>query len=86
MTSEKDVVSHDYVEKVNPVPDDGVPGDGDGSKLLEARAREGQETEHVQTLFQAMKAYPMAIFWSFFVSMCIIMEGYDTILYANSFS
>jgi hypothetical protein len=32
------------------------------------------------TPLQAIKAYPMAIFWSLMVSMCVIMEGYDTIL------
>lgn len=35
---------------------------------------------------QAIRAYPMAIFWSLMVSMCVIMEGYDTILIGNFFA
>ena len=35
------------------------------------------------TVREAIAAYPTAIFWSFAVSMCIIMEGYDAILIGN---
>lgn len=35
---------------------------------------------------QAIKAYPMAIFWAVLVSMCVIMEGYDTILIGNFYA
>lgn len=38
------------------------------------------------TPWQAIRAYPMAIFWSLMVSMCVIMEGYDTILIGNFFA
>jgi MFS transporter, SP family, general alpha glucoside:H+ symporter len=38
------------------------------------------------TPWEAIKAYPMAIFWSLMVSMCVIMEGYDTILIGNFFA
>ncbi|EXJ64317.1 hypothetical protein A1O7_00653 [Cladophialophora yegresii CBS 114405] len=36
--------------------------------------------EHKLTVREAIKAYPMAIFWSLAVSMCVIMEGFDSIL------
>lgn len=52
----------------------------DGFEVIEARAKEQNDHEHALTLLQAVKFYPMAIFWSLMVSMCVIMEGYDTIL------
>jgi hypothetical protein len=35
--------------------------------------------EHEATVRGALRAYPGAVFWSLFVLMSIIMEGYDTI-------
>lgn len=32
------------------------------------------------TPWQAVRAYPMAIFWCIVISTCVIMEGYDAIL------
>ena len=46
------------------------------SQAAEDRAR----LEHELTPVQCIKAYPMAIFWCLMVSMCVIMEGYDTIV------
>ncbi|KAK4943144.1 hypothetical protein LTR10_017168 [Elasticomyces elasticus] len=46
--------------------------------------RPGHEPQ--MTVREAMRAYPMAIFWCLAVSMCIIMEGYDTILIGNFFA
>ena len=43
-------------------------------------ARQGLATEHEMSPWEAVKAYPMAIFWSLMVSMCVVMEGYDQIL------
>lgn len=48
--------------------------------LTELKAKEALATEHSLTTLEAVKAYPMAVFWSLMVSMCVIMEGYDTIL------
>jgi hypothetical protein len=45
-----------------------------------ARAKEAIAAEHKLSAGEAVRAYPMAIFWSLMVSMCVIMEGYDTIL------
>ncbi|CAL5871725.1 uncharacterized protein PFLUO_LOCUS5978 [Penicillium psychrofluorescens] len=56
------------------------------SDLLDIRAKDAQEVEHSLTALEAVKAYPMALFWSVTVSMCVIMEGYDTILIGNFFA
>ncbi|KAK1975472.1 alpha glucoside transporter [Colletotrichum cereale] len=42
--------------------------------------------ERSLTRREAIRAYPMAIFWSLVVSMCVIMEGYDTILISSFFA
>jgi hypothetical protein len=36
--------------------------------------------EHGMTFTEGVRLYPRAIFWSFAISLCIIMEGYDTAL------
>ncbi|KAF3358077.1 hypothetical protein VDGD_03237 [Verticillium dahliae] len=54
--------------------------------VLAARAQEAVEAQHAITLKEALRAYPMAIFWSLMVSMCVIMEGYDTILIGNFYA
>jgi MFS transporter, SP family, general alpha glucoside:H+ symporter len=42
---------------------------------LTIRAKEGTNVEHSLSPWEAIKAYPMAIFWALLVSMCVIMEG-----------
>ncbi|KAI1610282.1 MFS transporter [Exophiala viscosa] len=70
---------------------------GHGSARSEPKWRQGNFTtrkpndyqpghEPQMTVREAMRAYPMAIFWCLAVSMCIIMEGYDTILIGNFFA
>ncbi|RSH79631.1 uncharacterized protein EHS24_009283 [Apiotrichum porosum] len=54
--------------------------------VLEIEAKEALATEHALTTAQAVRAYPMAIFWCLMVSMCVIMEGYDTILIGNFYA
>jgi len=49
-------------------------------------AREAAELEHQLGPMAAIKAYPMALFWAVMVSMCVVMEGYDTILIGNFYS
>jgi SP family general alpha glucoside:H+ symporter-like MFS transporter len=56
-----------------------------GSQLNYA-AKEAAELEHQLGPWAAVKAYPMAIFWAVLVSMCVVMEGYDTILIGNFYS
>lgn len=55
-------------------------------KQLEVLAQVGAQTELTLTPWQAIKAYPMAVFWSLMVSMCVIMEGFDTILIGNFYA
>lgn len=45
-----------------------------GQQIVEL-AKEGLQIEHEFSPLQAIKAYPMAIFWSLMVSMCVVMEG-----------
>ncbi|OIW22541.1 maltose permease MAL31 [Coniochaeta ligniaria NRRL 30616] len=54
--------------------------------LVEARAKEYIAVEHSLSLWQAIQSCPMAIFWCLMVSMCVIMEGYDTILIGNFYA
>ncbi len=56
-----------------------------GQQLVDY-AKDGADAEHRLSAMQAIKAYPMAIFWSLMVSMCVVMEGYDTILISNLFA
>lgn len=53
---------------------------------VEARAKEHVQAEHSLTPLQAIKVCPMAILWCLMVSMCVIMEGYDTILIGNFYA
>jgi SP family general alpha glucoside:H+ symporter-like MFS transporter len=48
------------------------------SPQMSVLAAEGALKEHSLSPMAAVRAYPMAIFWSLMVSMCVVMEGYDT--------
>ncbi|KAG4416269.1 hypothetical protein IFR04_010615 [Cadophora malorum] len=56
-----------------------------GTQLNNA-ALEGTILEHELSILECIKAYPTAIFWALMVSMCVIMEGYDTILIGNFYA
>ncbi|OAA78978.1 maltose permease MAL31 [Akanthomyces lecanii RCEF 1005] len=56
------------------------------SAKVEAAAKAATEVAHELSLWDAVKAFPMAIFWCLMVSMCVIMEGYDTILIGNFYA
>lgn len=49
-------------------------------KSLSYDAEESLLVEHNLTVLEAIKAYPMAMFWCLVISTCVIMEGYDQIL------
>lgn len=49
-------------------------------KVLAQNAEDSIAVEHKLTPLEAIKSYPMAIFWSLIISTCVIMEGYDQIL------
>jgi MFS transporter, SP family, general alpha glucoside:H+ symporter len=45
-----------------------------GAQIIE-QAKEATEIEHTLSVMACVKNYPMAIFWSLMVSMCVVMEG-----------
>ncbi|KPM44138.1 hypothetical protein AK830_g2473 [Neonectria ditissima] len=57
----------------------------EGDTKLKADAILATEDEHSTTFLQATKRYPKAVAWSAVVSLCIIMDGYDTALMGTLF-
>jgi SP family general alpha glucoside:H+ symporter-like MFS transporter len=53
---------------------------------LAQQAKLANDVEHQSTVWQAIKGNFWAIFWSLMVSMCVVMEGYDTILLGNFYA
>ena len=49
-------------------------------KVLNEEARQATAAEHSLGFLQAIKTYKKAAFWSFLISMTVIMEGYDVTL------
>lgn len=47
------------------------------------QGQQGADDDRNMTLWEAVKAYPGAIIWSFLLSSSIIMEGYDIVLIGN---
>ncbi|RDW65139.1 hypothetical protein BP6252_10790 [Coleophoma cylindrospora] len=56
------------------------------SKTLTTDAEENSRLEHQLSPREAIKAYPMAVFWCLTVSTCVIMEGFDQILMGSLFA
>ncbi|KAF5009982.1 hypothetical protein FDECE_3843 [Fusarium decemcellulare] len=50
------------------------------------QARLGAEAEHNLPPLEAVRKYPWALFWCLMVSMCVVMEGYDTNLLGNFYA
>jgi MFS transporter, SP family, general alpha glucoside:H+ symporter len=77
------------MDKVTPSHVEELAGAGDerlrGASLV-GTAKENAVLEQNLTPLEAIKAYPMALFWALMVSMCVIMEGYDTILIGNFYA
>lgn len=46
-----------------------------GEAQIIEQAKEATEIEHTLSVMECVKNYPMAIFWSIMVSMCVVMEG-----------
>lgn len=61
-----------------------LPAAVDANVVHEAAA--ATESEQNMTLFQSIKLYKKACLWSVFLSMCIIMEGFDVVLLGNLFA
>lgn len=57
--------------------------EGTAVEHMLSNAREATEREKNMTLWQSIKTYPKAIFFSMTLSLCIIMEGYDIQLLGN---
>lgn len=71
----------DYQEEMAELP----PKAHDWAKVTQD-AREATAVEHNTTFWEGIKLYRKAAFWSFIVSMTIIMEGYDMALLGNFYS
>ncbi|WWC65493.1 uncharacterized protein I303_108111 [Kwoniella dejecticola CBS 10117] len=75
-TNEKDLSEHVEVQY-----------DGHANPLEKADrldgAVEAERLEHAMTIWESVFEYKGAVFWSFIVSMCIVMEGYDLALVGN---
>lgn len=56
------------------------------SKMLNEDARLATQTEHTTSVWQGIKTYRKAVFWSIIVSSSVIMEGYDTTLIGSFFA
>lgn len=53
---------------------------------LNRLAQSAELAEHQETISEAIRKHPKAVFWAFLVALSVIMEGYDTILLANFFA
>lgn len=77
---DKEQGSHAHVESIDVESKDATKAS------LAAHAEQSNSTEHSLTVREAINAYPMALFWCFGVSLCVIMEGYDQILIQSLFA
>ncbi|KAK7417645.1 hypothetical protein QQX98_004466 [Neonectria punicea] len=50
------------------------------------QAREAAHTEHNLPPLEAIRKYPRTIIWCLVISMCVVMEGYDTNLLSNFYA
>lgn len=60
--------------------------DPTNSAVITAKARDATEHEHEITTKHALRHYRKAIWWSFIVSMSIVMEAYDTLLISSFYA
>lgn len=54
--------------------------------VLNQQARRADAADHQETVGSAIRVHGKALFWALIVSMCVIMEGYDTILLGNFYA
>lgn len=57
----------------------------EGKQLFED-AKLASDLEHSSSALDAIRNNPSAVFWSVFVSMTVVMEGYDTALLGNFYA
>ena len=60
-------------------------GGKDFDKHIDYAANEATDAEHSMSVREAFKTYPMAVVWSVFFCLSIIMDGYDTSLITNMY-
>ncbi|KAK6227398.1 maltose permease MAL31 (alpha glucoside transporter) [Colletotrichum tabaci] len=70
----------------SPTPGPSRPGHVRGLSDIDPQIQDAIDAERSLTPREAIRAYPMAVFWSLVVSLCVIMEGYDTILIGSFFA
>ena len=54
--------------------------------VLNEKAKRADEEDHKAKIIPALRLHYKAVFWAFVVSMCVIMEGYDTNLLGNFYA
>lgn len=54
--------------------------------VLNQQAEQAERADHEETIMSAVGVHGKAVFWAFAVSMCVIMEGYDTSLLGNFYA
>ena len=54
--------------------------------LENSNAKAATEAEHEETLLQGLRHYPKAVAWSVFVTMAVVMDGYDEALIKQLFA
>ena len=81
-----DTKSADHLEEKAVVSHNDQVTDVQDWKEITQDAKEATAAEHSTTFWQGIKIYRKAAFWSFIVSMTIIMEGYDTALLGNFYA
>jgi len=66
------------------------PKDHNASKrsnsVVIRNAKAATDAEHKMTLMQGLRLYPKAIAWSFLISTCIVMEGFQVCLLPNFYA
>ncbi|OCF39724.1 MFS transporter, SP family, general alpha glucoside:H+ symporter [Kwoniella heveanensis CBS 569] len=72
-------ISKDVKDLEQPVVHLEHAGDATGKQWDQLRqdAIAAEELEQSMNLREALRVYPQAAFWSFAISLCIVMEGYD---------
>jgi hypothetical protein len=72
---------HEDPSKLEQTYSENVEGGTNMARLTDLEgAVNAEAAEQAMTFKEAIRDYPNAVFWSFAISLCIIMEGYDTAL------
>lgn len=69
----------------DPVPPKDSTESSDMARVIH-NAKAATDKEQNMTLLQGIKLYPKAVAWSAFISLCIVMEGYDISLVNNFYA